>query len=107
MSKWRPSVLGAGAGMRVERLEKTPKTLKGEANYIDLASYAAEAFCDAIFASVDKLAQLPSIGRNEAGIHLPDTQETSLINCAIRLADSDRQCPYKPLHFPAAFLLHR
>jgi hypothetical protein len=40
-------------------------------------------------------------------IHLPDTQETSLINCAIRLADSDRQCPYKPLHSPAAFLLHR
>jgi plasmid stabilization system protein ParE len=73
MTKWRPCALGAGAGMRVERLEKTPKTLKGEANYIDLASYAAEAFSDAIFASLDKLAQLPSIGRNEAGIHLPDT----------------------------------
>lgn len=73
MSKWRPRVLGAGAGMRVEPLEKAPKTLKGEANYVDLASYAADAFSDAIFANIDKLAQLPSIGRNEAGIHLPDT----------------------------------
>jgi hypothetical protein len=42
--------------------------LGSEPDILDLASYAAYAFSDAIFASVDKLAQLPSIGRNEAGI---------------------------------------
>ncbi len=46
--------------MRVEWLEKALKNLEDEANYIALENpKAADDFSDAIFASVDKLAQFP------------------------------------------------
>lgn len=49
--------------MQVEWLEKALKNLEDEANYIDLENpKAADDFSDAIFASVDKLAQFSSIG---------------------------------------------
>ena len=61
MTKWRPCALGAGAGTRVEWLEKALRNLEDEANYIALENpKAADEFSDAIFASVDKLAQFPS-----------------------------------------------
>ncbi len=50
--------------MRVEWLEKALKNLEDEASYIALGnSKAADDFSDAIFASVDKLAQFPTMGR--------------------------------------------
>ncbi len=50
--------------MQVEWLEKALKNLEDEANYIALENpKAADDFSDAIFASVDKLAQFPSMGR--------------------------------------------
>lgn len=50
--------------MRVEWLEKALKNLEDEANYIALENpKAADDFSDAIFASVDKLAQFPLMGR--------------------------------------------
>lgn len=50
--------------MRVEWLERALKNLEDEANYIALENpKAADDFSDAIFASVDKLAQFPSMGR--------------------------------------------
>lgn len=50
--------------MRVEWLEKALKHLEDEANYIALENpRAADDFSDAIFASVDKLAQFLSMGR--------------------------------------------
>lgn len=50
--------------MRVEWLEKALNNLEDEANYIALENLkAADDFSDAIFASVDRLAQFPSIGR--------------------------------------------
>jgi toxin ParE1/3/4 len=46
--------------MRVEWLEKALKNLEDEASYIALENpKAADDFSDAIFASVDKLAQFP------------------------------------------------
>ncbi len=50
--------------MRVEWLEKALKNLEDEANYIALENpKAADDFSDAIFASVDKLALFPTMGR--------------------------------------------
>ena len=50
--------------MRVEWLEKALKNLEDEASYIALENpKAADDFSDAIFASVDKLAQFPAMGR--------------------------------------------
>ncbi|SFH04471.1 type II toxin-antitoxin system RelE/ParE family toxin [Pseudomonas sp. NFACC45] len=54
--------------MRVEWLEKALKkpseTLEDEASYIALENpKAADDFSDAIFASVDKLARFPAMGR--------------------------------------------
>ena len=58
--------------MRVEWLEKALKNLEDEANYIALENpRAADDFSDAIFASVDKLAQFLSMGR-EAGSKTPE-----------------------------------
>lgn len=49
--------------MRVEWLEKALKNLENEANFIALENpNAADDFSVAIFASVDKLAQFPSMG---------------------------------------------
>ena len=50
--------------MRVEWLEKALKNLEDEASYIALENpKAADDFSNAIFASVDSLAQFPSMGR--------------------------------------------
>lgn len=50
--------------MRVEWLAKKLKNLEDEANYIALENpKAADDFSDAIFSSVDRLAQFPSMGR--------------------------------------------
>lgn len=50
--------------MRVEWLEIALKNLEDEASYIALENpAAADDFSDAIFASVEKLALFPSIGR--------------------------------------------
>lgn len=50
--------------MQVEWLEKALKNLEDEANYIALENpKAADDFSEAIFASVDKLAQFPAMGR--------------------------------------------
>jgi len=50
--------------MRVEWLEKALKHLEDEANYIAFENpKAADDFSDAIFASVDHLAQFPAMGR--------------------------------------------
>ncbi|BBP60466.1 hypothetical protein PHLH4_40560 [Pseudomonas sp. St316] len=54
--------------MQVEWLEKALKNLEDEANYIALENpKAADDFCEAIFASVDKLAQFPEMGREGRG----------------------------------------
>ena len=50
--------------MRVEWLAKALKNLEDEASYIALENpKAADEFSEAIFASVDKLAQFPTMGR--------------------------------------------
>lgn len=105
--------------MRVEWLEKALKNLEDEANYIALENpKAADDFSVAIFASVDRLAQFPSMGREgrvkhtrerprskwQCAQNLPLRHPRSVPDKlrAIRLADSDPPCPYKPPHFPAA-----
>ena len=50
--------------MRVQWLEKPLKNLVDEGHYIALENpKATDDFSDAIFASVDKLAQFPALGR--------------------------------------------
>jgi len=50
--------------MRVEWLEKALENLEDEANYTALKNpKAADDFSDVIFASVDRLAQFPSMER--------------------------------------------
>lgn len=73
MTKWQRCAPGAGAGTRVEWLEKAFKNRGDEANYIIALENpkAADDFSDAIFASVDKLAQSPpwaeTVGSNTPG----------------------------------------
>jgi addiction module RelE/StbE family toxin len=51
--------------MRIEWLEKALRNLEDEASYIALENpKAADDFFDAIFASVDKLAEFPSMDRD-------------------------------------------
>lgn len=50
--------------MRVEWLERALKNVEDEASYIALENpKAANDFSDAVFASVDKLARFPAMGR--------------------------------------------
>ncbi|MDD1966814.1 type II toxin-antitoxin system RelE/ParE family toxin [Pseudomonas putida] len=50
--------------MQVEWLEKALKNLEDESDYLALESpQAADDFSDAIFASVDRLAIFPALGR--------------------------------------------
>lgn len=50
--------------MRVEWLEKALKNLEDESDYLALENpQAADDFSDAIFASVDRLAIFPALGR--------------------------------------------
>ena len=50
--------------MRVEWLERALKNLEDEASYIALENpKAANDFSDAVFASVEKLARFPAMGR--------------------------------------------
>jgi toxin ParE1/3/4 len=50
--------------VRVEWLERALKNVEDEASYIALENpKAANDFSDAVFASVDKLARLPAMGR--------------------------------------------
>ncbi|AZE65996.1 ParE toxin of type II toxin-antitoxin system, parDE [Pseudomonas synxantha] len=61
--------------MQVEWLEKALKNLEDEVNYVALKNpKAADDFSDAIFASVDRLAQLPSMGREGRVKHTHDGQ---------------------------------
>lgn len=80
MTKWQPCALGAGAGMRVEWLEKALKNLEDEANYIALENpKAADDFSDATFTSVDRLAQFPSMGREGRVKHTREMGSPQLV----------------------------
>jgi toxin ParE1/3/4 len=66
--------------MRVEWLEKALKNLEDEANYIALENpKAADDFSDAIFVSVDGLAQFPSMGREGRGKTYPRMGSSQLV----------------------------
>jgi plasmid stabilization system protein ParE len=57
-------VQDVGAEVRVEWLATALKNLEDEAGYIALGNpKAADDFSEAIFASVEKLAQFPAMGR--------------------------------------------
>jgi len=64
--------------MRVEWLERALHNLEDEASYIALENpKAADDFVDAIFASVEKLAWFPAMGREG---RVKDTREWAVPN---------------------------
>lgn len=80
--------------MRVEWLEKALKNLEDEASYISIENpKAADDFSSAIFASVDKLSQFPSMGREGgSGTLVSGSCQTGLtssrIGCAVTVFKS-------------------